>query len=43
MRLDVRSMKYRCTLTELKFATQVRHKQISPAEVEAHRKQLWDE
>ncbi len=37
------SKPYGYTLEELKFATYVRHKQISPAEVEAHRKQLWDE
>lgn len=34
---------YGYKLEELKFATHVRHKQIPPAEVEAHRKQLWDE
>lgn len=34
---------YGYTLEELKFATHVQHKQISPAELKAHRKQLRDE
>lgn len=34
---------YGYTLEELKFATHVRHKQIPPAEVKAHRRRLWDE
>ncbi len=34
---------YGYTLEELKFATHVRHKRIAPAEIEVHRKQLWDE
>ena len=34
---------YGYTLEELKFATHVQHKQIAPAELKAHRKQLWDE
>jgi hypothetical protein len=34
---------YGYTLEELKFATYVQHKQISPAELKAHRQQLWNE
>ncbi|MBI5889152.1 MAG: hypothetical protein HZB47_00545 [Nitrosomonadales bacterium] len=34
---------YAYTLEELKFATHVLHKQIPPAELKAHRKQIWDE
>lgn len=34
---------YGYTLEELKFATYLQHKQILPAELKAHRKQLWDE
>lgn len=34
---------YGYTLEELKFATYVQHKQLPPAELKAHRKQLWDE
>ncbi|MFA6015818.1 MAG: DUF6157 family protein [Gallionellaceae bacterium] len=34
---------YGYTLEELKFATHLQHKQISPAEVAAHREQLWDD
>jgi Family of unknown function (DUF6157) len=34
---------YGYTLEELKFATHMVHKQISPAELKAHRKQLQDE
>ncbi|MFA5826708.1 MAG: DUF6157 family protein [Gallionellaceae bacterium] len=34
---------YGYTLEELKFATYLLHKQIPPAELKAHRKQLWDE
>lgn len=37
------SKPYGYTLEELKFATHVQHKQIPPAELKAHRKQLWDE
>ena len=37
------SKPYGYTLEELKFATHVQHKQILPAELKAHRKQLWDE
>ncbi|MDD2686819.1 MAG: DUF6157 family protein [Gallionella sp.] len=33
---------YTYTLSELKFAAHVRHKQIPPAELKAHRQQLWD-
>ncbi len=34
---------YGYTLEELKFATHLKHKQIPPAAVKAHRQQLWDE
>lgn len=34
---------YGYTLEELKFATYLQHKQIPPAELKVHRKQLWDE
>lgn len=34
---------YTYTLSELKFATHVRHKQIPPAELKTHRQQLRDE
>ncbi len=34
---------YGYTLEELKFATHVQHKQISSAELKAHRQRLWDE
>lgn len=34
---------YALTLEDLKFETYVRHKQIPLAELEAHRKQLWEE
>lgn len=34
---------YHYTLQELKFATHLKHKQISPVEVKARRQQLWDE
>ena len=34
---------YAYTLAELKFATHVQHKQISPAELKAHRQQIRDE
>lgn len=36
------SKPYGYTLEELKFATHVQHKQIMPAELKSHRKQLWD-
>lgn len=39
----LRSKPYGYTLEELKFATHVQHKQIPPAELQAHRKQLRDE
>jgi hypothetical protein len=34
---------YGYTLEELKFAAHVRHKQIPPAEIKAHRQHLWNE
>lgn len=34
---------YHYTLEELKFATHVLHKQISPSVLKAHRQQLWEE
>lgn len=37
------SQPYAYTLSELKFATQVLHKQIPSAELKAHRQQLRDE
>jgi hypothetical protein len=36
------SKPYGYTLEELKFSTHVSHKQILPAELKAHRQQLWD-
>lgn len=37
------SKPYAYTLAELKFATHVQHKQIPAAELEVHRKQIWDD